>query len=321
LSSSPNVRAAVAVALALATALLLASAGWSRPAALRGTTGDPSTDKLAQILARGTLILATDPAYPPQSYLVKGAKRLAHTKCAANQLTANQMAGYDADTSKLVAKALGVEPCFVTPTWSEEISGHWNDRWDIAFVSMGITYKRMQGLYFTQPYAAEAERFFVRKDAPFTSVSQLSGKRLGGCVGCFAQYYIQRTLRLPGQAVRFRVDHATFVGYDVERNGLATVAKGRLDAFLCGVAVGGKAIREGLPLRVLGGDQYVAYLSGAIDRFSGLNVAAFAARVDAIVDKLLAEGTLRRLSRHYFDTDFATQASRFDVASLRQHVR
>jgi len=36
----------------------------------------------------------TDPAYPPQSYLVKSAKRLASTKCAANQMTANQMAGY-----------------------------------------------------------------------------------------------------------------------------------------------------------------------------------------------------------------------------------
>jgi polar amino acid transport system substrate-binding protein len=310
----------LAVAGATAAALLLASAGWSRSAALHGA-GDPSTDKLAQILARGTIILATDPAYPPQSYLVKDAKRLTHTRCAANQLTANQMAGYDADTSKLVAKALGVEACFVTPTWSEEISGHWNDRWDIAFVSMGITYQRMQGLYFTQPYSAEAERFFVRKEAPFGSVSQLSGKRLGGCVGCFAQYYIQRTLSLPGQTVRFRLDHATFVGYDVERNGLATVAKGKLDAFLCGVAVGDKAIREGLPLRVLGGDQYVAYLSGAIDRFSGLSVARFAARVDAIVNGLHADGALRRLSLRYFHTDFATQATRFEVAKLRQQVK
>ena len=37
--------------------------------------GDASTDKLAQVLARGTLILFTDPKYPPQSFAVKGAKR------------------------------------------------------------------------------------------------------------------------------------------------------------------------------------------------------------------------------------------------------
>ena len=100
--------------------------------------------------------------------------RLAHTKCAANQLTGNQMAGYDADTSKLVAQGLGVEPCFVTPTWSEQISGHWGDRWDIAFASMGITRERMTRLYFTQPYSAEAERFFVRKSSSVKSVQQLS---------------------------------------------------------------------------------------------------------------------------------------------------
>ena len=62
------------------------------------------------------------------------------------------MAGYDADTGKLVAKALGVEPCFVTPTWSEIISGHWNDQWDISYGSGAINSERMTRLYFTQPY-------------------------------------------------------------------------------------------------------------------------------------------------------------------------
>src|SRR5947209_6688098 len=86
-----------------------AGAKWLR---VRQAAGSPSTGKLAQVLARGTLLLAIDPAYPPQSYRVKGARRPATTRCAANQLTGSQMAGYDADTSKLVAKGLGVEPCF-----------------------------------------------------------------------------------------------------------------------------------------------------------------------------------------------------------------
>ena len=273
------------------------------------------------MLARGTLVLSTDPAYPPQSYTVKGAKRPVHTRCSANQLTSNQIAGYDADTAKLVAKALGVEPCFVTPTWTELISGHWGDRWDIAFGSVGITYERMTRLYYTQPYSAEAERFFVRKSSRVTNVAQLSGKRLGGCGGCFAQYYIQRTLRLPGEHVGFHVKNASFVGYDVERNGLAAVARGQLDAFLCGVAVGGKAIKEGLPLRSVGTDQYVAYISGAVDRFSGLSVASLVTRVNTIVRQLQNTGALRRLSLRYFHVDFATKARNFDVSRLKQDVR
>jgi polar amino acid transport system substrate-binding protein len=302
------------LAIVLAATLVVAPFAGARPVA------DPGTDLLARVLARGTIVLSTDPAYPPQSYAIKGAVRLAHTKCAANQLTSDQIAGYDADTAKLVAKALGVEPCFVTPTWTELISGHWGGRWDIAFGSIGITYERMTRLYYTQPYSAEAERFFVRRDSPVTKVEQLSGKRLGGCGGCFAQYYIQRTLRLPGEPMAFHVDRATFVGYDVEANGLADVARGKLDAFLCGVAVGGKAIKQGLALRAVGGDQYIAYLSGAVDRFSGLTVAPFVARVNTIVRTLQASGTLRRLSLQYFHVDFATKARSFDVSRLKQDV-
>src|SRR4029077_6515306 len=181
---TPTGSVRIALAVAIVGALLTAPAVDGRSTAPAGSGGDPSTDKLAQVLARGTLILSTDPAYAPQSYRVKTAKRLAQTKCAANQLTANQMAGYDADTSKLVARGRGVEACFVTPTWSEQISGHWNDRWDLTIASVGITRERMTRLYYTKPYSAEAERFFVRKGSKVSAVQQLSGKRLGGCGGC-----------------------------------------------------------------------------------------------------------------------------------------
>jgi polar amino acid transport system substrate-binding protein len=98
------------------------------PAASAAQAADPTTDKLAQITARGTLILSSDTKYPPQSFAVKGARRPADTKCAANQITGPEIAGYDADTGKAVAKALGVEPCFVTPSWTEVTAGNWGDR-------------------------------------------------------------------------------------------------------------------------------------------------------------------------------------------------
>src|SRR3954452_3523994 len=128
-------------------------AGTTSPnaASAQHPAGDASTDKLAQVLGRGTLILFTDPKYPPQSFAVKGAKRPAATKCAANQLTGPEIAGYDADSGKLVAKALGVEPCFVTPSWTEVTAGNWGDRWDLAYGSGAIDFDRMSVLYMTQP--------------------------------------------------------------------------------------------------------------------------------------------------------------------------
>jgi len=68
-----------------------------------------------------------------QSYAVEGAERAANTKCAPNELTAPEITGYDAETGKPVAEALGVEPCFVTPTWTEVTAGSWGDRWDLAY--------------------------------------------------------------------------------------------------------------------------------------------------------------------------------------------
>jgi hypothetical protein len=64
----------------------------------------------------------------------------------------------------------------------------------------------------------------------------------------------------------------------------------------------------------------VAYLSGGVDRSSGFHVAAFVARVDAIVAGLHRRGTLRLLSLKYFHTDFASRASHFDVKRLGQKI-
>jgi hypothetical protein len=54
------------------------SSGETTSSASPSATGDPSTDKLAQVLARGTLVLFTDPEYAPQSYAVEGAERCGH---------------------------------------------------------------------------------------------------------------------------------------------------------------------------------------------------------------------------------------------------
>jgi polar amino acid transport system substrate-binding protein len=77
-------------------------------------TAAPAPDYLADILERGTLVVSTDPAYPPQSELVENATRPADTKCAADQHTANEFKGFDIDAAVEIAKRLGVEAC-VTP--------------------------------------------------------------------------------------------------------------------------------------------------------------------------------------------------------------
>jgi len=285
------------------------------------STGDPSSDKLAQVLARGTLILFTDPAYPPQSYAVKGAMRLTTTKCAANQLTGNQITGYDAETGKLVAKELGVEPCFVTPSWTEVTSGNWGDRWDLAYGSGAVALDRMDVLYMTQPYYSTPTNFFVPTSSTATKPEDLSGKRIGACAGCTMEEYLRGTLSLPGPKIESVVKNPTIVTFDTEVPGLAATAQGTVDAFLCSEPVGSGAIKHGAKLKMIATPAYYSNKTGYVDKKSGLAVAAFVARVDQIVQGLHADGTLKALSIESFGKDYATKAAEFDLASIDQAVR
>ena len=234
-------------------------------------------------------------------------------------MTANEISGNDAAVGKAVASALGVEPCFVVPTWNEQLAGHWGDRFDVAFSSIGIARSRMDELYFTRPYFASSESFFVKTDAPYATVQQLSGKRIGVCTGCFADLYLQKKLEIPGQPpLDFLVDNAKIVGYEVETAGLLDVAHGKLDAFLCGDQIGQQEIDSGEPLKKLGDPAYFAFIGGALDRSSPLTQQPFLDRVNEILDGLLADGTLKRLSLRFFKTDYASATVSYSIAAANQ---
>lgn len=282
--------------------------------------GDPTTDKLAQVLERGTLVgyAATD--YEPLSYLVEGAVRPADTKCPPNQLTAAEVAGYDNDTTKLVAKGLGVEACFVTPTWTEVTGGNWGDRWDIAYGSGSINADRMKRLYMTQPYYAMDNFFYVKSDSAYQAAPELSGKTIGACASCSHEYYLKGELVIPGVELVLEVDRPQIVTYETEPPGLQDVADGRLEAFLCAGVTGQQSIDDGLALRALKKPAFTYYPSGFVDKSSGLDASAFLDRVNEIVRGLQADGTLKAKSIEYIGADYATAAGRFDLESIGQTV-
>lgn len=284
------------------------------------SAGDPATDHLAEILARGTLVLSTDPGYPPQSFAVKGAQRLTTTKCAENQMTANQIAGYDADVGKLVAKALGVEPCFVVPTWTEITGGNWGDRWDIAYGSGAINTDRMPRLWMTAPYRAEPQRYFVRVSSPYHSASQLNGKSIGVCNSCTVEFYLQGRLHIPQQSTPLDVKGAKIVTYESEPPGLLAASQGKIPAYLSAAGEGMGAIHQGEHLRALPGAAFTMDDTGFLDKSSPRTQKPLADRVDAIVTHLIQDGQLKALSMKYFGQDYATAALNYNLAGLHQNI-
>lgn len=296
------------------------SSGTTTSTSQTASAGNPATDHLAEILARGTLILTADPGYPPQTFAVPGAKRPANTKCAENQWAANQMAGFDADTGKLVAKALGVEACFVNPQWTQITGGNWGGQWDIAYESGAINTDRLPRLWMTTPYRAEPQRYYIRSSSPYHTASQLNGKTIGVCNSCTVQFYLEGHLSIPGVSTPLTVKGAKVVTYAWEPPGLVAASQGKIDAYLSAAGEGDQAIRQGVHVRALPGAAFTMYDTGFLDKSSPLSQLALADRVDQIITHALQDGELRALSLKYFHTDYATAALKYNLGWLHQNI-
>jgi polar amino acid transport system substrate-binding protein len=304
----------------LVVVLSLVGCSLAPPATPGPASGD---DKLADILRRGTIIVATDGAYPPQSETIQGIARLENTKCPSNLRTANQLRGFDVDVAIEIARRLGVEACFVTPTWPQVVGGSWDDRWDISVGSMVITPERMEKLYFLQPYTTGAAVLFIHKDnQDFKVPSDLSGKRIGTCTGCAYEDYLKGTLEIPGEEIKFVIQDAQTIGYETDTSALGDLAQGdgvKLDAVLTDPDTGEAAIQSGLPIRQLGPALYTDYVAAAIDKKSMLDPLSLIASINEIMRQMHGDGTLLKLSQQYYGGDYTTAASEFDIYTLDQY--
>lgn len=285
-------------------------------------TPPPAANLLEEVKNRGVLIVSSDPAYPPQSQLVENATRPADTKCSGDQVTGEELSGFDIDVSKEIAKRLGVEVCFVTPAWDLITAGSWADRWDISVGSMTVTPERMVNLYFSQPYYTTPAAFFIHADnTTFTQPSDLSGKKVGACSGCTYDFFLAGTLQIPGETMNYVVQDVQFTGYDTDTSALQDLALGdgvRLDGVLTAQPTGAGVISDGLPLKQLGDPVYFEYLSAALDKKSSKDSIPLGQEVSKILQEMHADGTLLKLSQQYYGLDLTTAAGAFDLAQLKQ---
>ena len=320
--------------LVLATAaLLLAACGTPPPAATEAPTAAPAPttipptaaptavpDLLSTILARGTMVVSTDPAYPPQSALKANPVRTPGSKCTSDQKTLGELEGFDIDVSAAIAKGLGVEVCFVTPDWTLITAGGWAGRWDVSVGSMTITPERAKVLYFAQPYYTTPAALFVNKaNTTYQQAADLSGKKIGVCGGCTYESFLNGTLVIPGETINFVIKDAVIKTYDTDTTALEDLALGdgvRLDAVLTAQPTGQQAITNGKALKQLGDPVFFEYLAPAFDRNSSLSPLTFIAKVSEVVSGLHKDGTLLKLSQQWYGMDLATAAASFDASQF-----
>jgi polar amino acid transport system substrate-binding protein len=189
--------------------------------------------------------------------------------------------------------------------------------------SAAITTDRMKVLYFTQPYYATPTVILVHRDnTTFKAPEDLSGKRIGVCVGCTFEAYLKGALDLPGESIEYRIQNAQIVGYENEDPAIRDLSVGdglHLDAVITLIAVANKAIRAGSPVKILEEPLWFSYASITLDRSSGRSQTRLLNETSTIIRELHARGTLKEWSLEYQGIDLTREAAQFNIDSLKQN--
>jgi polar amino acid transport system substrate-binding protein len=252
-------------------------------------------DLLAKVCDSGTLRVATDPKYPPQS------KYIAAT---------DTWEGFDVDVAQQIADRMGLALEFQTPNWGVITAGSWNDRWDLSVGSMTPLPERAEVLNFTPAYYYVPAALAVYEGSSIASPADLAGKKVGSCGGCTYEEYLKGTLSLPGYTFDFQVQGAEIVTYDTDATAMEDLFLGdclRLCAVFTSTTVIQGFIDDGQPIQFLGDPLYLEPDSIAIDKAAPADPTAFTDAVSQIVEEMHADGTLSQLSTQWFGVDY-TQA-------------
>jgi len=261
--------------------------------ATTGCGGGGTNDLLAKVKAADKIVMSTDPEYPPQSSLADD----------------GSYEGFDIDVGTEIAKRLGVEIAFETPSWEAITAGSWSGRWDFSVGSMTITTDREKVISFTSPYYYTPAQLAVLPDSGITSLDGLAGKVI--CVGEGTTYlqWLDGTLDFGTATPQTKPPAgATATTLKSDRNCAESWQAGRrdFDGWLSSITTVQGAIDEGLPVMKLGDPVYNEPLAVAFDK-GGPSPTTMVTEVNKILDAMRSDGTLKSLSVEWFGEDLTTK--------------
>ncbi|HSG85707.1 MAG TPA: transporter substrate-binding domain-containing protein [Candidatus Limnocylindrales bacterium] len=250
-------------------------------------------DLYSKVKDAGTIVMSTDPQYPPQS-----------------ELTADgTYEGFDIDVGTEIADRLGVDIEFQTPSWDTITAGSWSGRWDFSVGSMTITSARQEVLDFSDPYYFTPAQMAASTASGITSLEGLAGKTI--CVGAATTYldWLNGTLDFGTESPDTTPpDGAQATTLDTDRLCAESWKAGRQDfeGWLSSSTTVEAAIDEGLPLVEVGDPVFFEPLAVAFDK-SGPDPAKMVEEVNKILDEMRSDGTLKSLSEKWFGLDLTVE--------------
>jgi len=137
-------------------------------AGLAGFAGAAHADAWQDIVQRKTLKCGTFADVPP---------------FAAPDPKTREMAGFDVDMCKALAKHLGLEPAVTPLSVEARVPEVQMGRVDVTIANLAYTLSRAKQIQFSDPYYVAKEMLMVKASNPATTPADLKGKRISAAKG------------------------------------------------------------------------------------------------------------------------------------------
>ena len=232
--------------------------------------------KLADIQAKGKIVLGTDAVWAPFEYI------------GAN----GEATGADVEIAKYIADALGVELEIKNVSFETLTTYLVNDEVDIVLAAMTITEERAETVDFSDPYTVAAQYIVVPEDDETTQyINDLAGKAIGVHLGTTGDFIASDEVNLPGGALEGT--GAQVLQYKSLPDAALAMKNGELGAIICDTLMAENlvATNEGLKCFEL------VYADGTrTNEEYGIAVkkgdAGFVAKLNEIIAPIVADGTI-----------------------------
>jgi polar amino acid transport system substrate-binding protein len=253
-------------------------------------------DALGRICDAGTIVVSTDPAYPPQSSL---------------NAETGEYEGFDIDVANEIGARLGVTVEFTDPPFDAVQGGNWSGRWDMSVGSVTITETRQEVLDFTQPYYFTPAQMATTDGTGIESLEDFSGKTV--CVAEGTTYFdwMEGTLTLTAEAGDVTDPPAdmtaTTLPTDINCPEAWQAGRSEFEGWLSSSTTVQGAIDEGYPVVAVGDPVFFEPLAVCFDIAVEDN-DSLVESVDQIITDMHDDGTLAGFSEDWFGgLDLTTQ--------------
>ena len=253
------------------------SAAASGAASSAASTG--AADQLAAIQANGKLVVALEGAWQPWSY---------HDE-------SDTLVGYDVEVSRAIAEKLGVEPEYVESDWDSLFAGLDAGRYDMVCNGVEVTDERALTYDFTTPYGYIHTALAVKKDNDtIQTFEDLKGKTTANSL---ASTYMELAESYG----------ATVQGIDTLEETIQLLTAGRIDATLNADV----SFYDYLNVHPDADFKLVAQTEDAshvaIPVRKGDDSASLLEAINAAIEELRADGSLKALGEKYFGQDISSE--------------